>query len=176
MEAKQSKKRKIETAVQVAAILLFLVLVLTLHYCGNTRHSTTQHDVALQTDTVSTGDLPQLSEDEIKELLRKKQKDSFFTVQASSQGTIQPGSRTLFLSVANPRNNKYDCRFQIILAETQKSIYTSPILSPRSYIENECLTAALEAGEHKAIVRYSVLDKDGGVCGLTDVEVLITCN
>lgn len=175
METKNNKKRKIEIAVPVVAILLFLVLILALHYCENTQPGTTQHDVALQTDTVSAGDLPQLSEDEITELLRKKQKDSFFTVQASSQGTIQPGSRTLALSVANPRNNKYDCRFQIILSETQKSIYTSPILRPRSYLENEYLTEALEAGEHKAIIRYSILDKDGGVCGLTDVEVLITC-
>lgn len=174
MEA-NNKKRKIEVAVQVASILLLLVLVLALHYCQNTQAGTTQHDVALQTDTVSAGDLPQLSEDEIAELLRKKQKESFFTVQASSQGTIQTGSRTLSLSVANPRNNKYDCRFQIILAATGKSIYTSPILRPRSYIEFEYLTAELEAGEHKAIVRYSILDKDGGVCGLTDVEVLITC-
>lgn len=171
----ENKKNKLEIAIAVAAVLLALVFILIcLHYCQDS-NAVTQYPVTLQMDTVSTGDMPQLSEDEIKELLRKKQSESVFTVQASSQGTIKPDSRTLFLTVANPRNNKHDCRFQIVLAETQETIYTSPILKPQSYIEAENLSAELEAGEHKAIVRYNVLDKDGGVCGLTDVEVLITC-
>lgn len=150
--------------------IVIIIFLLVLRGCCQDKKSSTQYN---SSDIVLNGSIPSLSREELLNQLQKKQDASMFTVQVVSGGTIETNGKTLKLTVANPGSNQYSCIVDILYKN--EILYTSPILPPQSYIEQEKLNNPLPNGEHKLTVRYHVLDGDEEI-GITDVEVLVNCN
>lgn len=62
--------------------------------------------------------------------------------------------------VENPVRNTNDVYFDIILADTEETIYESPILPVGSHLENISLDKDLEAGTYDCVIIYHVVDEN----------------
>ena len=76
--------------------------------------------------------------------------------------------------VENAETNTNDVYFDILLADTEETIYASPVLPVGSYIENITLDKELEAGTYDCVIVYNLIDKEQNV--LSDVRVALVIN
>jgi hypothetical protein len=120
---------------------------------------------------VLDGDLPTMSDEAIKEYLKKKQDASMFTIQVNSEASFKEGSKTLSLLVANPEKNTADCFVELLY--NGEVILTTPTLKPKQFIQTAELSKALPSGNNKVIVRYNVVYK-GSTIGVVEAEITAT--
>jgi len=72
----------------------------------------------------------------------------------------------LALLLLNPAENTCDFIFEIVLTETEETIFKSELVEPRMCIENPLLSRTLEEGEYSAVLRISFISENslsGGV-------------
>lgn len=170
------------TVLIIFAVVITLLLLLHCLFCSpcniSANSSLYNEQIPFVTDpstgdTVMTGNIPNLNEEDLKAALKQKQDDSSFTVQVVSEGEIKAGSKDLYLTVANPASNKQDCRIHLLM--DGENVYTSPVMPPKTYITHETISKELDRGNHRVIVKYFVVDEAGKEAGIAEVEAQITC-
>jgi hypothetical protein len=119
---------------------------------------------------VLDGDLPNMSDEQIREHLKQKQDASLFTVAVNAEATLEKGSKILNLMVANPEKNSINCYFEIV--DKEEVIYTSPIMKPKQYIQTAKLSKVLLEDTKKLIVRYNVVYQDN-IIGVVEAEIQV---
>ena len=63
--------------------------------------------------------------------------------------------------VENSTANSNDLYFDIVLSDTDETIFSSPTIPVGSHLENITLDKALEAGTHECVLTYHLLDESG---------------
>lgn len=96
------------------------------------------------------------------------------------------GSRIVFdrpaalgkVMLENIPGNQYDMEVQLQLEETGEIVYTSPVLQPGQYLEQDSLDERLEKGEYHALAILIALDPQTGepVTQFTESITLVVKN
>jgi hypothetical protein len=73
-----------------------------------------------------------------------------------TNGTTAP---SIDAYVENVPNNTHDVYFDVVLADTDETIYESPVIPRGSHLDNIALDKELDAGDHEAIVIYHLIDE-----------------
>lgn len=75
--------------------------------------------------------------------------------------------------VKNAENNTNAVYFDVILSDTNETIYKSPILPLGSYIDGFKLDKELSKGEYEAIVVYHLIDDDQKTISTVNMKIKI---
>ena len=75
--------------------------------------------------------------------------------------TIAADSKNVTMALLNPEGNPCYFKFEIVLKDTNETIYESKYVEPGKAISDVELTKPLSAGEHPAIIKISTLSLDG---------------
>ncbi|MEF3302513.1 hypothetical protein [Paenibacillus sp. GYB003] len=167
----QKNSRNRNRWIGVGTILMITVLFILLRSC---QHDSDPEDKKKPVPLpgggeVLDGDLPHMSDEAIRDYLIQKQDASMFTVTVNSEASIQKGSKTLQLMVANPKRNSLECYVEVI--HDGETLYTSPLMKPKQYIQKAELSKPLEGGKNKLIVRYNIVHQ-GEIVGVQETEIM----
>lgn len=119
-----------------------------------------------------------VNEDNVEEVLEQLTPDDF--VQAGSY-EVTMNTTWRFKDGMSPSENAYvenalsntnDVYFDVLLAESEEKIYSSPLLPLGSHIENITLDKALIAGTYDCVLIYYLVDEEQNVLG--DLRVGLT--
>ena len=155
-DEKEKRKRRILFWIFVAIILALLFILL--NRSSDPANPVEDAKPRPGIGQVIDGDLPNMTDEQIKDALKKNQDASMFTLAVDSQSTYEKGSKILYLMVGNSDKNSLDCFFEII--DNGEVIYTSPQMKPKQYIKTAELSRELTEGTNKLIVRYYVSYQD----------------
>ena len=75
--------------------------------------------------------------------------------------TIAADSKNVTMALLNPEGNPCYFKFEIVLKDTNETIYESKYVEPGKAITDVELTKSLSAGEYPAIIKISTLSLDG---------------
>ena len=88
--------------------------------------------------------------------------------------TIPAGETKVKMNLKNPEGNPCYFTFELVLTETDETIYTSKLVEPGKAITDVELTRALEAGEYPAVLRITTTSlEDGSEMNVADVETVL---
>ncbi|BFH67334.1 hypothetical protein J27TS7_15890 [Paenibacillus dendritiformis] len=168
----QSKsKKKTRISLIVGVVVLIAILLMIIRSCSSDPVAPVERNDPIARPGVGEvldGDLPNMSDEQIREYLKKKQDASLFTTAVNAEATFETGSNVLNLMVANPEKNSVDCYFEIV--DAGEVIYTSPLLKPKQYIQSAELSKVLSEDVNKLIVRYNEVYQDN-IIGVVEVAI-----
>lgn len=75
--------------------------------------------------------------------------------------TIEADSKNVTMALLNPEGNPCYFKFEIVLKDTDETIFESKYVEPGKAISDVELAKPLSAGEHPAIIKISTLSLDG---------------
>ena len=75
--------------------------------------------------------------------------------------TIAADSKNVTMALLNPEGNPCYFKFEIVLKDTNETIYESKYVEPGKAITDVTLTKPLSAGEYPATIKISTLSLDG---------------
>lgn len=88
--------------------------------------------------------------------------------------TIPAGTTDVTMNLMNPEGNPCYFTFELILTDTDETIYTSKMVEPGKVITDVELSRGLEKGEYPAIVRISTASlEDGSPMNGANVETVL---
>src|SRR5690606_23949920 len=126
-EVKRKSRKKWNIAIGVLVLVIILLLLIQ-NFLSVPEGSNQKTDPIARPGIgeVMEGDLPNMSDEQLREYLKNKQDASLFTVAVNAEATFEKGSTILNLMVANVEKNIVDCYFEIL--DKDEVIYTSPIM------------------------------------------------
>jgi hypothetical protein len=90
--------------------------------------------------------------------MRNEVAEGMFECNMSMTWTFADGSAVSNDAyVANSENNKYPIYFDVIMKDTDETVYSSPVIPVGSDLAGFALDKSLEAGEYKATVMYTLI-------------------
>ena len=99
--------------------------------------------------------------DTVMEDLSDKVDEGMFECKMTTTWTFEDGaSVSANAYVANVENNRYAIYFDVYEEGTDELLYSSPILPVGSEIRDIKLDKELPAGDHDAVVMYTLVDED----------------
>lgn len=153
-DKKKTKKKKWLTL--VVLILILLGILCLLKRCSHTEFIPIFPD----NNSVSDGQLDFGDYDEIKAGLQSKVDESYMNIKMPLTIEVDKNTKEALLMVQNSEDNKSPITLEIILENDEESIYSSPLINPNQFIENDTITRELETGAYKATAMFTVYDKD----------------
>lgn len=88
--------------------------------------------------------------------------------------TIDADTTDVKMNLMNPEGNPCYFTFEIILSDTNETIYTSKMVEPGKAITNVTLKHGLEAGEYPAVIRITTASlEDGSAMNGANVETTL---
>lgn len=146
--------------VVVIAIIVIIALVLIL-----TRQApdTDRRNVVVTPDNV----------DEILANMQKVEPGTYEVTMNTTWHFDSGSSASTDAYVENSTANSNDVYFDIVRSDTGETIFASPIIPVGSHLENITLDKPLDAGEHKCILTYHLLDEAGDPVSSVDIYVTI---
>lgn len=88
--------------------------------------------------------------------------------------TIPAGETEVTMNLMNPEGNPCYFTFELVLTDTDETIYTSKMVEPGKSITNVTLSKALDAGEHPAMIKISTASlTDGSPMNGANVETVL---
>jgi len=99
--------------------------------------------------------------------------DPAFSLPLHYEITIPAGETEVNLPLANPDGNRHWLTFEIVLADTGESLYTSGPTPPSTIIGEAVLSRALPEGEHAAVIHINVYEP-GSFIEVSTATVTIT--
>lgn len=78
--------------------------------------------------------------------------------------------------VENSTANTNSVYFDIVLTDTDETIFTSPTLPVGSHLENITLDKALDKGRHACVLTYHLLDDNGNAISKLNLKLTINVN
>lgn len=75
------------------------------------------------------------------------------------------------VALLNPEGNPCYFKFEVVLADTQETLYTSKLVPPGKAITRITLSRALPAGEYKAVIKISTTSLEDGVTAMNGANV-----
>lgn len=88
--------------------------------------------------------------------------------------TIPAGETKVSMNLMNPEGNPCYFTFELVLTDTEETLYTSKMVEPGKAITEVELSRGLEKGEYSAIIRISTASlKDGSPMNGANVETVL---
>jgi hypothetical protein len=146
----------------IIVLLVALILILLFKKTPEPVESTTNNN----DDTRKVAESARIVLDEesagnIMDEMRKEVEEGMFECQMSMTWTFADGtSESNDAIVVNSTNNSYPFYFDVTLNDTNELIYSSPVVPVGSQLTNFKLDKALDPGEYKATVMYSLLEDE----------------
>ena len=76
--------------------------------------------------------------------------------------------------VRNEANNTNDVYFDLLLRDSQETIYESPVIPLGSYLDNIKLDKDLDAGTYRCVIVYHLLDENQNTVSTLNMGLTIT--
>lgn len=143
----------------VLLVIILLVLVGVVAYLlgrdkGRSEESENRRQVASSVRTV----MDESAAANVMQEMREEVEEGYFECQMSMSWTFPDGnSESPDAYVANSKNNSHPIYFDVILQDTEETIYSSPIIPVGSDLKNFKFDKPLAAGSYKATVMYSLV-------------------
>lgn len=166
-----SKSKTIIVVCLAAAIVVIGVLVGVIIYLNNQNGGEViiYNDAAGARGIVATPD----NIDEIMSSMQEPVQDGSYAVKMNTNWVFPKGDKPSENAyVANSEQNTRTVYFDLILADTNQLLYSSPYIPVGAALQDFALDVSLEAGEHSAIVVYHLVDDD--YQEITTVNVKVT--
>lgn len=97
-----------------------------------------------------------------------------FMLPIYSSIVIKADEAAVFLPFANPEGNQYHLTFEIVLASSGESLYTSGMLEPSVCVGEVTIARPLQAGRHKATLIVTVYEPGGAEVTSVTISITIT--
>lgn len=161
---KTEKEKKFR---RIMAILVVLLMLLLAGLFVWQRYAAQQNDAALLESGVKAkiGQLEDKSNDEIEATLDEIIEEGNLSININANPVFPTGDSAGTLMIENHPNNHYNMRVSITLDDTGEEIYNSGLMPINSHIDEDVLSAALDAGDYDATATFVAYDVD------TDAEV-----
>ena len=92
----------------------------------------------------------------------QKSESGYYEVTMNSTWYFEDGSSASSNAyVENSTRNTNDVYFDIVLSDTDETIFSSPTIPVGSHLENITLDKVLEAGTHDCVLTYHLMDENG---------------
>ena len=149
---KEKKKRIIVIVLAVVVVALAVILIFTLSKepeSSNTNPQDTNSDFIIDPnagDGVTVTETPQKA-DSIK-------------IPGYPSITIAANTPNVTMALLNPEENPCYFKFEIVLKDTDETIYESQFVPPGKTITDVTLTRGLSEGEHPATIKISTVALD----------------
>ena len=149
---KEKKKRIIVIVLAVVVVALAVILIFTLSKepeSSNTNPQDTNSDFIIDPnagDGVTVTETPQKA-DSIK-------------IPGYPSITIAANTPNVTMALLNPEGNPCYFKFEIVLKDTDETIYESQFVPPGKTITDVTLTRGLSEGEHPATIKISTVALD----------------
>ena len=163
--SKKGGKIAFALCIAIIAILLFLVIYLL-----------SKRDEPLEAEPVNRNVV--VNEENIEEILAElDEKEAvpvgyYETIMNSTWNFANGESPSSNAYVENAEANTNSVYFDVTLAETEETIYESPILPVGSHLENITLDSNLSKGTYDCIVTYHLLDEEN--ISISTLKVTLT--
>jgi hypothetical protein len=156
-----------------AVIIVLLVVVIVLLVKKDTQTATSATESEPKRNVVVTPDNVEETISQLEESDRVSA--SSYEVSMTNSWHFADGSSASDNAyVANPVGNTSDVYFDITLADSGETIYSSPVLPIGSHLENITLDKALESGTYDCIMTYTLVDSEQNPQGNVNVSMTIT--
>lgn len=161
---KTEKKKKFR---RIMAILVVLLMLLLAGLFAWQRYAAQQKDAALLESGIKAkiGQLEDKSNDEIEATLDEIIEEGNLSININANPVFPAGDSAGTLMIENHPNNHYNMRVSITLDDTGEEIYNSGLMPINSHIDEDVLSAPLDAGDYDATAAFVAYDVD------TDAEV-----
>ncbi|MDL2237500.1 hypothetical protein LJC56_06690 [Christensenellaceae bacterium OttesenSCG-928-K19] len=163
-EIKEQEKRKQKRWTLIAILLLLVAALGFIIYMANYPTTQAAHmvagDIFPGAGTAEEGNLPGMTEDEIKAQMQREVDETMFSFKVNAQPVFEDGSGEGTLRIENPSHNVYPFVVEIFLDETGEKVYDSGGVLPNHHIETAKLTTALAGGTYKATAYINAYDPD----------------
>lgn len=169
----------------IGTILLIVLIVLILLFCLRScskediyTGSTSTSPSGIELDPNATaGGLAHRTQEEIQAELNEKVKQGMVNISMNTNPIFQTGTSEGNLLIVNSNRNNYPQVVNIVLKDTEESIYTSGAIPVGSKIENAKLSMDLDPGTYECIAYFSNVDiNTGEYLGTAGAEIRITVN
>jgi hypothetical protein len=111
--------------------------------------------------------------EELREKAQQPVEDGYYETRMNVEWVFPgPGEPSSNAYVENSTNNKRTVYFDLVLADTNELVYSSPFIPVGAKLEKFQLDAEIPEGEYKGIVTYHLVDDD--YQELTTVSVAVT--
>lgn len=88
--------------------------------------------------------------------------------------TIEADTTDVKMNLMNPEGNPCYFTFELVLSDTNETIYTSKMVEPGKAITNVTLKHGLEAGEYPAVIKITTASlEDGSAMNGANVETTL---
>ncbi len=112
--------------------------------------------------------------EEILEQMKETNPDNSYTASMNVDWYFEDSSTPSDNSyVENAPENGRTVYFDILLADTNEMVYTSPYIPVGSRLENIALQSDLEAGDYEAVCLYHLVDDDNNEVSTVSIAVTL---
>ena len=176
----KARKRILITSIAILAALLTLLLlrqfgIITFPWETEQPRVIVAGDLFPGQGDASSGHLPNMTPEQIREQMQKVADESQFSFKINSRPIFENGSAPGDLGIENPSYNVYPMVVQIFLDDTGEIIYDSGGLLPDQHIYTARLSRTLSPGEYKATAVINAYDPDTFVWqGKAQANLIIT--
>ena len=100
--------------------------------------------------------------------------DSNASETASNDGNNEEADKPEEMNLENPAGNPCYFTFELVLKDTNETLYTSKMVEPGKAITNVTLSHGLEKGEYQAVIKISTASlEDGSAMNGANVETTL---
>lgn len=157
----QNKNKKGGKIAAICIIILIVILAIVLYLLLNDKR-----EVVVNEDNVDKV-LSQLEQQEITP-------PGSYTVRMNYTWNFANGTATSKDAyVENAESNTNSVYFDVTLADTEETIYESPIIPVGKHVDKVILSKDLDAGTYDCVVTYHMLDKNDESVSTVNVKLTI---
>lgn len=154
----------------VVCVVLFVIVGAAIYLVSTSSSGSQQQGKSQDRDIVVTPD----NVAEILEQMEETNPDSSYTASMNVDWYFNDSSTPSNNSyVENAPENSRTVYIDILLADTNEMVYTSPYIPVGSRLENIALQSELAAGDYEAICLYHLVDDDGNEVSTVSVAVTL---
>lgn len=165
--SKEGKKLSVSVVIAVAAVIIILALIVVIVLLLNRKE--TKPELSGK-GTIVTQDNVQ----EIIESMSTPNTDATYTATMTNEWTFQDGEAAAEeFYVKNSENNSRTVYFDLQLADTKETIYSSPYIPVGEEMRTFTLDKDLDAGDYNVIMTYYLVDDDHVELTTVAVQVVI---
>lgn len=145
----------------LAALVTCIVLLMSKKEGGQQVQEPATSKDSTRSTVLDRGFVDENNVEEMVSEMSEKVKEGMFECMMSTTWTFDDAdSVSTNAYVANVENNVYAIYFDVYEEATNEVLYSSPVLPVGTEISNIKLEKALKAGEHNAVVMYTLVDEN----------------
>lgn len=155
----KNKKRCLFLSGSVAAVVVIAVIIAFVV----TRNSKT--DLAFS---------PDLEENTVMQTDQMAEQPEGIRIPGYPRITVLADTKDVTMNLENPEGNPCYFTFEIVLTDSEETIYTSKMVEPGKAVTDVTLSHALEKGEYPAVIRITTTSlTDGSQMNGANVETVL---